>query len=257
MRKIIFLTQIFLFLLIKPVYAEKVEKIIVSGNERISTETIIIFAEINLNEDLNENKLNLILKNLYKTNFFEDVKINLTNNILNILISENSIIQSIEIKGIKAKKLRDPILESMNLKKNNSFTEFAAKKDRDLVLNLLKNSGFYFTEVKLKKIENSNKSVSLIYEIELGERAKIKKIKFIGDKKFKNRKLFRIIASEENKFWKFISDKKLLNEGRINLDKKLLEGFYKNKGYYNVKVESSFAQLIENGKFDLIFNINA
>jgi len=257
MRKIIFLTQIFLFLLIKPVYAEKVEKIIVSGNERISAETIIIFAEINLNEDLNENKLNLILKNLYKTNFFEDVKINLTNNILNILISENSIIQSIEIKGIKAKKLRDPILESMNLKKNNSFTEFAAKKDRDLVLNLLKNSGFYFTEVKLKKIENSNKSVSLIYEIELGERAKIKKIKFIGDKKFKNRKLFRIIASEENKFWKFISDKKLLNEGRINLDKKLLEGFYKNKGYYNVKVESSFAQLLDNGQFDLIFNINA
>ena len=257
MRKIIFLTQIFLFLLIKPVYAEKVEKIIVSGNERISTETIIIFAEINLNEDLNENKLNLILKNLYKTNFFEDVKINLTNNILNILISENPIIQSIEIKGIKAKKLRDPILESMNLKKNNSFTEFAAKKDRDLVLNLLKNSGFYFTEVKLKKIENSNKSVSLIYEIELGERAKIKKIKFIGDKKFKNRKLFRIIASEENKFWKFISDKKLLNEGRINLDKKLLEGFYKNKGYYNVKVESSFAQLLDNGQFDLIFNINA
>jgi outer membrane protein insertion porin family len=257
MRKIIFLTQIFLFLMIKPVYAEKVEKIIVSGNERISTETIIIFAEINLNEDLNENKLNLILKNLYKTNFFEDVKINLTNNILNILISENPIIQSIEIKGIKAKKLRDPILESLNLKKNNSFTEFAAKKDRDLVLNLLKNSGFYFTKVKLKKIENSNKSVSLIYEIELGERAKIKKIKFIGDKKFKNRKLFRIIASEENKFWKFISDKKLLNQGRINLDKKLLEGFYRNKGYYNVKVESSFAQLLDNGKFDLIFNINA
>ena len=257
MRKIILLTQIFLFLLIKPLYAEKIEKIIVSGNERIATETIIIFGEINLNEDLNENKLNIILKNLYETNFFEDVKVNLTNNTLNILVSENPIIQSIEIKGIKAKKLRDPILESLNLKKNNSFTEFVAKKDRDLVLNILKNSGFYFAEVKLKKIENSNKSVSLIYEVELGERAKIKKIKFIGDKKFKNRKLFRIIASEENKFWKFISDKKLLNQGRINLDKKLLEGFYKNKGYYNVKVESSFAQLLDNGKFDLIFNINA
>ena len=257
MRKIIFLTQIFLFLLVNPVYAEKVEKIIVSGNERISTETIIVFGEINLNEDLNENKLNIILKKLYETNFFEDVKVNLTNNTLNILVSENPIIQSIEIKGIKAKKLRDPILESLNLKKNNSFTEFVAKKDRNLILNILKNSGFYFAEVKLKKIDNANKSVTLIYEVELGERAKIKKIKFIGDKKFKNRKLFRIIASEENKFWKFISDKKLLNQGRINLDKKLLEGFYKNKGYYNVKVESSFAQLLDNGKFDLIFNINA
>ena len=59
MRKIIFLTQIFLFLLIKPVYAEKIEKIIVSGNERISTETIIIFGEINLDDDFNENKLKI------------------------------------------------------------------------------------------------------------------------------------------------------------------------------------------------------
>ena len=242
MRKIIFLTQFFLFLLINSVYAEKVEKIVVTGNERISTETIIIFGEVNLNDDLNESKLNSILKNLYKTNYFEDVKISLTNNILHILVSENPIIQSIEIKGIKAQKLKKPILESLNLKKNNSFTEFTAKKDRDLVLNILKNSGFYFAEVKFKIIENTNKTVSLIYDVELGERAKIKKIKFIGDKKFKNRKLFRIIASEENKFWKFISDKKLLNESRINFDKKLLEGFYRNKGYYNVKVESSFAQ---------------
>ncbi len=257
MRKIIFLTQIFLFLMIKPVYAEKVEKIIVSGNERISTETIIIFAEINLNEDLNENKLNLILKNLYKTNYFEDVKISITNNTINVLVSENPIIQSIEIKGIKAKKLKEPIIELLNLKKNSPFTEFAVKKDRDLILNLLKNNGFYFAEVKLTKIKNTNRTVNLIYNVELGERAKIKKIKFIGDKKYKNRKLFRIIASEENKFWKFISNKKLLNQHRINLDKKLLEGFYRNKGYYNVKVESSFAQLLDDGQFNLIFNINA
>ncbi|SVC03330.1 uncharacterized protein METZ01_LOCUS256184, partial [marine metagenome] len=69
MRKIILLTQIFLLLFIKSVYAEKIEKITISGNERISAKTIIIFGEINLEDDFNENKLNLILKNLYKTNY--------------------------------------------------------------------------------------------------------------------------------------------------------------------------------------------
>ncbi len=117
MRKIIILTHFFLFLIFKSVYAEKVEKIIVSGNERISSETIIIFGEININEDLNKNKLNLILKNLYKTNFFEDVKINISNNTLNIFVAENPIVQSVKIEGIKAKKLQDPILESLQLKK--------------------------------------------------------------------------------------------------------------------------------------------
>ena len=257
MFKIIFLAQIFLFLLIKSVFAEKVEKIIITGNERISSDTIMIFGEINQDDDFNENKLNSILKKLYDTNFFGDVKLSISNNILNVSVSENPIIQSIKIEGIKAQKLKEPILESVSLKKNNSYTEYTAKKDKDLILNILKSNGFYFAEVLLKKIENSNKTVSLIYVVELGDRAKVKTIKFIGDKKFKNRKLFRIIASEEDKFWKFISDKKLLNQARINLDRRLLENFYRNKGYYNVSVESSFAQLLDDGKFELIFNINA
>ena len=86
MRKIILLTNILLFLMFNSVYAEKVEKIIVTGNERISTETIIIFGEINLDEDINETQLNLILKNLYKTNFFDDVKLTLVENTLNIVV---------------------------------------------------------------------------------------------------------------------------------------------------------------------------
>ena len=52
---------------------------------------------------------------------------------------------------------------------------------------MLKTNGFYFAEVKMNKIENDNNTVSLIYNIDLGKRANIRKIKFIGDKKYKNR----------------------------------------------------------------------
>jgi outer membrane protein insertion porin family len=52
--------------------------------------------------------------------------------------------------------------------------------------------------------------LTLIYI--LGKQSKIKKISFIGDKIFKDKKLKRIIISEEYKFWKFISGKKYLNE---------------------------------------------
>ena len=61
MRKIIFLVQLLFFLAISSVYAKKIENIIVTGNERISTETIIIFGDINLNEDLDENTFKKIL----------------------------------------------------------------------------------------------------------------------------------------------------------------------------------------------------
>ena len=79
--------------------------------------------------------------------------------------------------------------------------------------------------------------------IDLGEKAKIKKITFSGDKVFKDRKLKGIIISEEYKFWKFISGKKFLNEDMISLDERLLKNFYRNKGYYNAVINSSFAKL--------------
>ena len=87
MFKNFFLAQFFLLLLLKSVSAAKVEEINISGNERISKDTIIIFGEIDIKDDFNKDKINEILKNLYNTNFFEDVKIDLKNNILNSITS--------------------------------------------------------------------------------------------------------------------------------------------------------------------------
>ena len=85
----------------------------------------------------------------------------------------------------------------------------------------------------------------------------MKKIKFIGNKIYKDNKLRKVIVSEEDKFWKFISSKKNVDLKRFELDKSLLENFYKNKGYYKVKINSSFAQIINNEYFEVIFNIDA
>ena len=257
MLKSLVITPIIYILIMSSVFADKINKINIYGNERISEETVILFGEIDKNKDFDDNDLNLILKRLYKTNFFKDIKLEIKNNILNIYIVENPIVQSIEINGIKAKKQREPILESLRIKKNSSFIEYLAKKDVETITNILKTSGYYFANVQLKKIDNPNNTVNLIYDIDKGKKAKIRKIKFIGDKKYKNRKLYNVIVSEENKFWKFLSGRKLLNKERIDLDNRLLKNFYRNKGYYNVKIESSFAEYLEVGGFDLIFNINA
>ena len=68
--------------------------------------------------------------------------------------------------------------------------------------------------------------------------------------------MFNVIISEEYKFWKFISSKKFLNEDLIKLDTKLLKNFYLNKGFYNVEINSSFAKLITDDEFEIIYNIN-
>ena len=100
-----------------------------------------------------------------------------------------------------------------------------------------------------------NNKVNLNYNIILGEKSKIKRISFTGNKIFKNNKLRSLIVSEEYKFWKFISGKKFLNENIIKLDERLLKNFYLNKGYYNVEVNSTFAKLLNQNEFELVYNI--
>ena len=92
----------------------------------------------------------------------------------------------------------------------------------------------------------------MVYKFDLGKKAKIKKISFVGNKLFKDKKLRRIIVSSEYKFWKLLTGRKYLNENLVEFDKRLLTNFYKNNGFYNVQVNSSFAKMINDDEFELV-----
>ena len=245
------------YLLIQPVNSEIVKSIEISGNDRIASETIVMFSNIKLGSDLSQNDINEILKNLYETNFFEDITISLNDNKISISVIENPNIENITYSGIKSNTIKEFITENLNLIPRSSYNKILLEKDRNKILSSLKEMGYYFSSVSIDLEELDNNKVDLVFNITLGEKAKIKKLSFIGDKIFKDSKLRSIIISEEYKFWKFISGKKFLNENLINFDKRLLKNFYLNKGYYDVEINSSFAKLIDQESFELVYTINA
>ena len=237
--------------------SEILKDINIEGNQRISDETIIMFGNVNIQDNLNLNEIDKILKNIYNSNFFEDVQVTLENNTLNIYVKEKPIIQNVEYEGIKSKTILAEIKSKRILKPKSSFDKNLLQKDRSNLLKTLKNIGYFFPSVENLVEDTGNENLNLIYKIDLGSKSKIKKISFVGDKVYKDKKLKNIIISEEYKFWKFISGRKFLNENLIDLDKRLLKNFYLNKGYYNAKVNSSFAKLVNDNQFELIYNINA
>ncbi len=254
----IFLTYIVINLcLITFSYADLIKAIKITGNDRIPDETVIMFSQININEEINDSDLNRILKNLYETDFFENISLNFSNNILEIKITENPVIQNITYEGIKSNKIKDLIVKNSQLKSRSSYNDLILKKDIEQIKIALKDLGYFFPSIETYLEDLKNNKINLTYKIDLGEKAKIKKISFIGDKKFKDKKLKSVIVSEENKFWKFISSKKFVNENLIALDKRLLKNFYLNKGFFKVKIDSSFAKLINQNEFELIYNIQA
>ncbi len=250
---------IFLFFALfnfKFAFAEIIKEVKIFGNERIPKETILMFADIKKNDSIDDIKANKILKDLYESNFFEDVSVKYENKILIISVKEFPIIEKIIIEGIKAKKFEEQIRQAFQFRPRASFNEYILNEEENLIKSILKSNGYYFSKVETY-IENlDNNMVNIKYKVDLGNKAKIRKITFLGDKKFKNKRLKSIIVSEEYKFWKFISSKKFLNEDLIQIDKRLLKNFYLNKGYYNVEINSSFAKLINKDEFELIYNIN-
>ena len=250
---IIFFTLVFSSLL----RAEIIKKINVEGNQRISLETIKMFSGVSINDNLSQNDLNEILKKLYNTNFFNLVSVKIENNILSIKVEENPVIQNIFYEGIESSKILEDLKKNVILKSRSSYNQILIEKDLKNIKNSLKQLGYYFSEVEILLEELKDNKINLTYQIELGKKAKIRKISFIGDKIFKDKKLKAVILSEEHKPWKFLSGKKYLNEAIIKYDERLLKNFYLNKGYYNVIINSSFAKMTDDETFELVFNIDA
>ena len=257
LKKLLIFNIFYLFLFFNISNAEIVNKIVINGNERVSDETIIVFSAVKLGDTINAEKLNQIVKSLYDSNFFDNISTSFNNQELTITVKESPIINKVEFQGIKSKTLVESLSKNLSLKSRSSYNTYQLELDKLQIQNQLKNRGYYYSKIKIFTNIKDNNTLDLIYDINIGDKAKIKKITFTGNKKFKDSKLKSIIISEEYKFWKFISGKKYLNENIISVDNRLLKNFYLNQGYFNVKINSSFAKSIDKDSFELIFNIDA
>ncbi len=237
--------------------AEIIKNFIVEGNERISAETIKVYSGIELNKSYDQDSINNALKELYSTNFFEDIQISIEGDTFKIYVKEYPLINSVELEGEKSNTVKKSVLERLSLKSSGSFIESSLNEDVNLLKKIYASIGFNFAQVEAKIEKFSNNRINLIYVLDKGKKTDIKKINFIGDKKLKERRLRDIIVSEEAKFWKFLSKNTFLNSNTINLDKRLLENYYKSLGYYDVQILSNSAEVSNQNFTTLTYTINA
>ncbi len=238
--------------------AEIIKKVEISGNKRVSSETIKAYGDIEINKDYLEQDLNKILTNLYSTNFFEDVKIKLSNGVLTVQVREYPVINDLIILGEDNRKYKERILSLISLKQKDSFIENRLAKDVEQIKKIYASAGFNFVKVntKIRNIDKNN--LDLVFEIDRGKETRISKISFIGDKKIREKRLRDIIASQEYKFWKVISRNTKFSQNLINLDKRLLENYYKSLGYYDVQISSQSAELKpESHEVEITYSIDA
>ena len=257
LKKIFVITAFFFTFAYSSSYSEIINKVNVKGNERISPETILIFGDITIGQNFEPSDASLLIKKLYETTFFSNISVEFKNNILVINIKENPIINTITLSGEKAKKNREKIKELISNREKSSYVDTNINNDINFIKGFYRSLGFYFVKIETEVQTLDKNRVNITFLIDKGEKAKIAKIYFLGDKKIRDKKLRDIITSQESKFWKIISKNVYLNEQRIDLDKRLLKAYFVNKGYYEVDLTSSNVEYSDGVGFILTFSINA
>lgn len=252
----LFLISIIKIIIINNALAEKIKDFKISGNQRLANETIILFTDLSIGDDIDQNTINISFKNLFETNYFKNLKINFKDGIVLIDVIENPIIERITINGVKNRSILKELEKITRKSEKYPFIESNIIKQKNQLNNIVRSNGFYFAKIDTQIIENKN-SYDLIYNFDLGKRVKINEISFVGNKIFNSRKLRKIILSEESRPWKFLTRNKYLDQNRITTDINLLLNYYKNKGFYNVKIKSSYVTVSNNENFKLIFTIDS
>ena len=152
-NKFFCLKKILIIFIIKLIFtqnsiADVIKDFKVEGNNRVSNQTIIMFSNLNIGDNANNDILNEALKNLYYTDYFKEISISFDSGLLNIKVEENPIIQSVLVNGIKSTRINEKLRDVTLKIEKYPFVENKINDQVLLIKNILKSNGYYFVDIK-------------------------------------------------------------------------------------------------------------
>lgn len=220
-----------------------IDEIIVRGNERVSTATILSYLPIVLGDRVKTSSLNSAVDSLFQTKLFEDVTIALDGDSLVIEVAENPIVNRINIEGNDILK-DEALLAEINIQPRRIYTDQLAIEATQKLLSIYRLSGRYAAQIEPKIITLDNNRVDLVFEVDEGPLIKISSIKFSGNDAFSDRALRQVISSRVERWWAFLSRSDKYDEARLDFDARLLRQFYLTRGYADIDVRRAQGGLL-------------
>jgi len=220
----------------------RIRTIQVVGNQRVEANTVASYLLFAPGDPYSEERIDLSLKTLYATGLFADVIIDPRDGNVLIQVIENPIINRVVFEGNKSLKA-DKINDEISAEPRSLFTRAQVQEDVQRIIELYRQSGRFGATVEPKVVEQPQNRVDLIFEISEGPVTGIKRINFIGNAEYSDRKLRKEIATTESVWWKFFSSNDNYDPGRLEYDREQLRTFYTNRGFADFRVVSAVAEL--------------
>ncbi len=236
--------------------AEKIKQIRVDGAQRIEPQTIVSYMGIEAGDEFSQENLNIGLKQLFGTGLFSDISLYKEQSTLVVKLIENPIINRIAFEGNKKIK-DDALLSEIKLRPRVVLTRGKIQTDVDRLLSIYRLTGKFSATIEPKIIRLDQNRVNLVFEVSEGPLTKIQRINFVGNKRYDDARLQKVITSKEDRWYRFLSTSDNYDPERLGFDKELLRRYYLEHGYADFRIDSANAELTsDKSRFFLTFNVS-
>ncbi len=231
-------------------------RIQVEGNQRVEADTILSYLLIRPGELPDPRLINLSIQTLYGTNLFADVRIGIDGTQMVVYVQENPIINRVILEGNRA-VADDRITEEIELQPRAIFTRSRVQSDVQRILQVYRQSGRFAAQVVPQIVELPQNRVDLVFEISEGPVTGVRRIAFLGNESYADRRLRSEIVTTEARWWRFFSSNDNYDPDRIEFDREQLRTFYNDRGYADFRVTSVVAELTPDQEaFYVTFNVD-
>lgn len=244
--------------------AINIQSIEISGNNAISKTTIMSYLPIRVGDKFNAKISNKIIKDLYKTQFFNDIEVAEINQKLTIKVSEKAQIKYVDILNysnneVLSDKSVSELLKNMELTSGKIFNK---RQLNELVTQLEKlyiSKGYYNIKIESTIETDPQNRVGVVVNITEGEITKISSFKIIGAEIYKESKLLDLFDIGEADFWilNYFTKKDNYSKNLFDSGIYAIKSLYENSGYIDFKVINTNTDFSnENKSVDIVINIS-
>jgi len=218
--------------------AQKVTQIKFKGLAHLSPSVAQEIADIRVGDQMDAGKINESIKNFFSQGYFKDVWVDKQGGTLIYHFKEKVAIANININGYGSGDDGKDLLSGIGLKKGDLYDSRRAQKAKETIIERLEAKGYYDTVVELSTESIGDSSIALTFDVNKGEKIKIKKINFVGADELGQGDLELDLANKEADFLGWMP---FLNNGVARIDQLEYDAFrvkdvYMKHGYLDAYV---------------------
>ena len=217
----------------------QVDEVYVLGNQRIEKAAILAVVGTKKGDLFDYGQLDKDLRNIFKMGFFKDVKTETEDGpkgkIVTFKVIEKSSIGKIVFVGNEKEK-SNKLRKELGIELYSILNQAKIKQSIENIREYYRKKGYYNVDIAESIEPLPNNEVRLKYEIAEHEKVYIRKIQFIGNTKFKEKELKKIMETNEKGFFSWITKSGYLDHKKLEFDVQKLASFYHNHGFIRAKV---------------------